>query len=180
MDTLNKVITAGVGPIIVISACGLLCLALYNRLAAMVTRLRGFHRERLHEHEALRRARLAVPPDDEALVRAQEVIGMLDVQTRGVLRRARLIRLALICLLLTVGCLAVCSLALGLSAVWPPLAYLAVGCFVAGMSALVAGVCFALAEVRRALEPVDLESRFVREMVERLNDAGEAASGEAA
>ena len=52
MGDWSNIITAGVGPVIVISACGLLCLAFYNRLAAVVTRLRGFHRERLHEHEA--------------------------------------------------------------------------------------------------------------------------------
>jgi hypothetical protein len=165
-DQLNKIITAGVGPIIVISACGLLCLALYNRLAAMVTRLRSFHRERLQAHEAIAKARAAAPPDDRAAVLGQEILGMLELQTRGVLRRARLIRRALICLLLTVACLAVCSLALGLSTMWWPLAYVAVGCFIAGMTSLVAAVGFALAEVARALEPVDLESRFVRDMVE--------------
>lgn len=171
MEPFNKIITAGVGPIIVISACGLLCLALYNRLAAMVTRLRAFHRERLHEHEALRRARQATPPDDIAVVRAQEVLGMLDVQSRRVLARARLIRRALTCLLLTVICLAVCSLSLGLSVIARPLIYVAAGCFLGGMTTLIAGVCFALVEVNRALEPVDLESRFVREMVEKFEDA---------
>ncbi len=163
-DQLNKIITAGVGPIIVISACGLLCLALYNRLAAVVTRLRGFHRERLTAHESIAKAKAATPPDDRAIVLGQEILGMLELQTRAVIRRARLIRRALTCLLLTVGCLAVCSLALGLSTIAPPLAYVAVGCFIAGMVLLVAAVGFALAEVARALEPVDLESRFVREM----------------
>jgi hypothetical protein len=166
-DQLNKIITAGVGPIIVISACGLLSLAFYNRLAAMVTRLRAFHRERLQAHEAIAKAQKANPPDDRAIVLGQEILGMLELQTRGVLRRARLIRRALICLLLTVACLAVCSLALGLSTIIPQLVYVAVGCFVVGMVFLVSAVGFALAEVARALEPVDLESRFVKEMVER-------------
>src|SRR5437868_2476989 len=40
MNDWSKVISAGVGPIIAISACGLLCLAFYNRLAAVVTLLR--------------------------------------------------------------------------------------------------------------------------------------------
>ena len=145
---------------------GLLGLALYNRLAAMVTRLRSFHRERLQAHESIAKAQAASPPDDRAIVLGQEMLGMLELQIRGVLRRAKLIRRALICLLLTVACLAVCSLALGLSTIIPPLAYVAVGCFVAGIVALVVGVGFALAEVARALEPVDLESRFVRGRVE--------------
>ena len=57
MTEWSHIIAAGVGPIIVISACGLLCLALYNRLTAVVTRLRSFQRERLHEQESLARLR---------------------------------------------------------------------------------------------------------------------------
>ncbi len=167
MQDWSKVIVAGVGPIIVISACGLLCLAFYNRLAAVVTRLRAFHRERLHEHEALKRAQRADPPDDLALVRSQELLGMLDVQTRHVTARARLIRKTLACLLLTIASLALCSLLLGLGAVWPPLNYAAAGLFVIGLVLLIAGVGFALAELRRALDPIELESRFVRDVVER-------------
>src|SRR5688572_28611582 len=147
MHDWSKLIAAGVGPIIVISACGLLCLAFYNRLAAVVTRLRAFHRERLVEQDALTRARAAAPPDDVALVRAQERLGMLDVQVRRVMRRARLIRRTLQCLLMTIAALALCSLALGLSAVWPPLLYPAVVLFVAGLLLMVAGVAFAFAEV---------------------------------
>ena len=48
-----KIISASVVPVVIISSCGLLCLAFYNRLAAIVSRLRGFQRERLHEQELL-------------------------------------------------------------------------------------------------------------------------------
>src|SRR5436853_6699264 len=85
----SRIVSAGVVPIIVISACGLLCLAFYNRLAAIVTRLRAFHRERLAEQDALHRARSANPPDELHIVRRQEILGMLDVQTQAILRRAR-------------------------------------------------------------------------------------------
>src|SRR5436305_8738081 len=84
----SKVISAGVGPIIVISACGLLCLAFYNRLAAVVTRLRTFHREQFQVQETLARLRRAADADELALVRNQEVGGMLEVQTERVTRRA--------------------------------------------------------------------------------------------
>ena len=42
-----KIISSSVVPVVIISACGLLCLAFYNRMAAIVSRLRGFQRERL-------------------------------------------------------------------------------------------------------------------------------------
>ena len=164
----SKIIITGVGPIIVISACGLLCLAFYNRLAAVVTRLRSFHRERLHEQEALENARKADPPDELATVMHQEILGMLEIQTRHVTRRARMIRMTLIFLLLTIICLALCSLALGLSIFLPNLIYSAAALFILGLLLLVSGVIFALVEMRYALDPVDLESRFVQKMVEYI------------
>src|SRR3954451_32322 len=92
MDNWTRIISAGVGPIIVISACGLLCLAFYNRLAAVVTRLRSFHREQLHEQEALDREQDSATSDDVALVRHRELLGMLEVQARHVIKRAHWIR----------------------------------------------------------------------------------------
>src|SRR4051794_3639199 len=153
MQDWSRVISAGVGPIIVISACGLLCLAFYNRLAAVVTRLRAFHREQLQEQETLARLRGAGGGEDElALLRHQEMVGMLEVQTQRITRRARLIRRTLTCLLLTIALLAACSLAVGLSTVWPAAAYAAVPLFVLGLLLLIVGVVFALLELRYAVD----------------------------
>jgi hypothetical protein len=170
MQDWSRIISAGVGPIIVISACGLLCLAFYNRLTAVVTRLRAFHRERLAAQEALARERAKAEPDSVAVVRHQEVLGMLHVQTEHVKRRARLIRRTLGCLLLTIIFLAFCSLAVGLSAVWPGAIYAAVSLFVIGLLLLIVGVIFAMIEMRYALDPIELESRFVTEMMQQFDE----------
>jgi hypothetical protein len=175
MDAWTKFISAGVGPIIVISACGLLCLAFYNRLAAVVTRLRAFHREQLQEQETLARLRRGAAEADElALVRHQEMVGMLEVQTQRVTRRAHLIRRTLACLLLTIALLAACSLAVGLSTVWPAAAYAAVPLFVLGLLLLIAGVVFALLELRYAVDPVEIESRFIRQLADDFTPGGES------
>jgi len=171
MTDWSKIISAGVGPIIIISACGLLCLAFYNRLAAVVTRLRSFHRERLHEHEAMAKEAASPRPDEQALFRHRELIGMLETQTHHVTRRARLIRHTLGSLLMTIGCLALCSLCVGLSTVWPAMIYLAVPLFVIGLLMLVVAVGLAMWELKLALDPVNLESRFVRDMVEQFDRA---------
>lgn len=160
----SRIISAGVGPIIVISACGLLCLAFYNRLAAVITRLRAFHREELNEQDALARQRSSETPDEAAIVRHQEILGMLKVQSEGVTRRARLIRFCLLFLLLTIVCLALCSIAVGLSVAWPAALYAAVPLFIVGLLLLVVGVIFAMIELRHALDPIELESRFVAEL----------------
>jgi hypothetical protein len=168
MDGLSRIISAGTGPIIGISACGLLCLAFYNRLTAVITRLRSFQRERLRSQEELGRMRSSSEPDPVRMMMHQELLEELQVQTTHVIHRARLLRRALSCLLLTIACLSLCSLAVGLSVLWPSLMFIAVLFFVLGLLLLVAGVAYAIAEIRRALAPVELESRFVTEIVESI------------
>jgi len=163
-DQWPRVIAASVVPVVIISACGLLCLALYNRLASIVSRLRTFQREHLHEQEQLdaeRRNEASAASDPAAIARHEKVISMLELQTTRVLGRARLIRRALFCLLCTILCLTACSLCLGLSALSPVFNYLAVPLFFLGMSLLLAAVVFALLELKGALDPVELESQFV-------------------
>lgn len=174
MNNWSGIISAAVAPIIVISACGLLCLAFYNRLDAMVTRLRNFHRERLREEESLLRQRYSPNPDQMELIRHQELLGMMQVQTNLVVRRAHLLRHAIGSLLLTIGCLAVCSLGVGLSTLWPRLAYAAVVLFVIGLGVLVVGVVFAMLELKQALLSIEQEGRFVTSLITDLEAAGRA------
>lgn len=164
MDHWTRIITAGIGPIIVISACGLLCLAFYNRLAAVVTRLRAFHREHMHEQDEIERLRRSGGDETEvAVLRRQEVLGMLSLQIEQIDRRARLIRCTLMCLLLTIALLALCSIAVGLSTLQPGWGYVAVPLFVLGLLLVVAAVAFAMLELKGAIDPVEREGRFIRQ-----------------
>jgi hypothetical protein len=165
---LSKIISAGAGPIIAISACGLLCLAFYGRLAAVVTRLRIFQRERLKAQQEIGHQRASEQPDSLSVKMNQEVLEALQIQTTHVIRRARIIRRALSCLLLTIACLSSCSLALGLSVIWPDVTLIAVMFFVLGLGLLILGVAFAIIEMYRALDPIELESRFVTEIGESI------------
>jgi hypothetical protein len=169
MSDWSKIISIGVGPIIVISACGLLCLAFYNRLAAVVSRLRTFQRERLNEQEALARLRSDGGADEISMVRHQEMLGALQIQTERVTRRAHLIQRTLLCMLLTIASLSICSLLVGLSAVVPAAMYVAVPLFVIGLLLLFTGVIIAAIELKQALDPVELESRFVTEIIEAFD-----------
>src|SRR5947208_9172762 len=90
----SRLIAASVVPVVVISASGLLCLALYNRLAAVVSRLRGFQRERLQQHDLLGRAKLEKA--SEAILQHERLIDLLDEQTADVSKRARLLRRTLL------------------------------------------------------------------------------------
>lgn len=156
MDGVSKIIQLLVAPVVMISAGGLIALALYNRLAAIVSRSRAFHRER---HEAIRRLSahgLDAQTSSEAAELRRRVL-VLDGQIPRVLRRARMIRTGLLWLLGSVLAMLACSLALGLSLLWPAAAWAALGLFVAGVVCAMLCVILAMRELVRALEPAVLE-----------------------
>ena len=167
-EQFSQIISTSVVPVVIISACGLLCLAFYNRLARIVSRLRTFQKERIKEHEAYARYRVAGHEDQISQLRHQRMLELLDAQAKAVLRRARLIRATLICLLGTIGLLTLCSLATGLSVAWPAAIYAAIACFVAGMILLLTGTLLAMIEMGRALDPVELKRELVTQLAQEL------------
>jgi hypothetical protein len=84
-----EIIHALAAPVVMISADGLICLALYNRLAAVVGRLRVFSRERFEAQTQL--AGLAPKQDGPLAEGLRERLATLNGQHWGVLRRARLL-----------------------------------------------------------------------------------------
>jgi len=168
-----KIISASVVPVVIISACGLLCLAFYNRLAAIVSRLRGFQRERLHEQELLHHAG---PEEGSEQSRRRLLLEHLESQTARVIRRAMLIRLTLLFLLLTISLLIGCCMMLGLSVVFPHAIFIAVPLFMLGLLMMLAGMIAAMLELKAALQPAELERRFVSDMLQQdAHRPGDAA-----
>jgi len=157
MPTPLTVFQLFVAPVILISAGGLICLALYNRLALIVGRARHFHKERFDATGALRSA----PPGSIEAGRLKERIALLDQQSREVRGRARLVRTALIALMVMILCMLACSLALGATPWWPPFQHVATGLFVLGVLAMMQSVVASIVELRLALGPVTLEASAV-------------------
>jgi hypothetical protein len=177
VETWSKLVSASVAPVVVISASGLLCLAFYNRLAAIVTRLRMVQRERIQETIALRAA--IERRDALAARRHRRMLNNLKHQTAGIIGRAHLIRLTLLGLLGTVVLLILSSIFNGLALLWSPLAFAAATFDVAGMLSLLCGVICAMLELKKALDVVELESKVVSELtdpnsLDRLVENGHA------
>ena len=165
----SMIVSASLAPVVVISACALMTLAFYNRLASIVARLRGFQRERLAEQEQVHRLERAHPPDEES-IRRRRVLENLGEQTKRTLRRAKLIRFTLLCLLGTIGLLVVSSILNGMSVVWPEAHLGAAILFISGMGLLLVGIACAIAELFSVLEVVELETSLVSELA-RLGPA---------
>jgi len=152
----TNIISMSVLPVVIISACGLLSLAFYGRLAAVVSRLRGFQREMLEAQEKLEKT---------GAVEEVRLLEVLRTQTQQVTRRARLIRAALLFFLTAVALLIICSLALAFSWFVRTLTFLAAVFFVLGLCSMLGGIIAAMMELRGALQPVELEARFVSRAV---------------
>jgi hypothetical protein len=157
----TKAVSGAVLPVVLISACSLMSLAFYNRLAAIVGRLRTFQREGLKKLDEIQMHGDAHP----SAQRARRLIDLQVSQTNQVLRRARFLRCTLVCLLTAIGLLLLSSMGLGLGAIISGSLILpSVICFFGGAAFVLVAVVFAIAELRAALAPIEMESEFVREL----------------
>ncbi len=167
MLDLSKVVSAGVGPIIVISACGLLCSTFYNRITNVIVRLRAIQRERLVEETNLMRE---IEP--AARARREEMLGILGVQTDSLVRRIRIIRGTLFCLLSTIIAMVLCSLLIGLSMINSALiGWSSVAFFILGLVLLIVPMAFALMDLMIAIQPVVMESEYVTRRIRGADKA---------
>lgn len=164
----SKAISTAVVPVVMISACSLMSLAFYNRLAAIVTRLRAFQRECLKSQNELHKLRLQNVDDTFATKRTMALIAMHRSQTEGVLLRARLLQSTLTCLLLAIGSLILSSLAMGFSPLNPATIVPAAVLFFLGGLFVFLGVVFAVIEMRSALVPIRMESEFVERQMQEF------------
>lgn len=165
MDPLwSNIIPSAVVPVVIISACGLLCLTFYNRLAFIVTRLRSLHRERLGEYKELFRL------EDErkgklALQETEHFLHFLEHQTADVLKRALYLRNCLFCLIFAIFSLTITSLLIGLSLLYPVLDAAVLIFFVLGLLLVLNGLYYALKEIVVSLQPIKMESEFVQRLL---------------
>lgn len=162
MNNAVQIVQAFVVPIVVISANGLLCLALYNRLAAVVNRARTINKERFDVAHRLAAMAEERHSSLEALHLRErdEVLHELGHQLYD---RSRMLRDSLIFLLITVLAMIGCSLSLGMMGLWAPFAWVALALFVTGMLVMLLGIVRAIQELLGALNPLIFE----HEMMER-------------
>ena len=95
-------ISLAVVPVVIISACGLLCLTFHNRLTALVGRLRAIQRERISEYRLLFRLEEAPKLHKTKEEEIHHYLHLLDLQTVKILKRAFLVRNGMIALMLAI------------------------------------------------------------------------------
>jgi len=128
-------------------------LALYNRLGAILARIRAFHQQKiellnnLHEHE---------------IGEQQMLLNMLDSQIVGVTVKARVIQKSLYCLLAAIAAFLLCSLFAGATVLHEWVGMVALGMGVLGLSLFLVGLGWAMRELTLSLTPLEEESSYLQ------------------
>ncbi len=152
------IIDSLIAPVVMISACGVLYMALSNRLVTIVTRIREFHSERFLLSDK-------VFTHDEKCSEADKIrFEGVFRQTEDMLSRARLVRNSLLFFISTVVCMLLASLMIGLSLLIPTFGQLSVVVFILGAVSMLLGTLLAGVEMSRSLQQVEYEHKRVEQI----------------
>src|SRR6185436_12902604 len=97
----QQLLSVSVTPIVLISACGLITTALYNRLGAILARIRVYHQQKIAALEDRKHRRTA---------ERQRLLRMMDSQIAQMTVKAKMIQKGLFCLLCAILAFLLCSL----------------------------------------------------------------------
>jgi hypothetical protein len=145
-------LSASVTPVVLISACGLLTLALYNRLGAILARIRAFHQQKIE---------LLENRHELEFVEQEMLLDMLDSQIEKVTLKARLIQKGLCCLLAAIAAFLLCCLCAGATALHKGVGMVALGTGLLGVCLFLVGLGWAMRELGLSLSPLEEESDYL-------------------
>ena len=149
----SHLLSVSVTPVVLISACGLITLALYNRLGAILARIRSFHQQKiellknLHEFETLER---------------QSLMDLLDSQITSVTDKAKMIQKSLYCLLAAIAAFLLCSLFAAATELQEWLGMVSLGTGFLGLFLFLFGLGWAMWELKLSLTPLEEESAYLK------------------
>lgn len=150
LDT-SHLLSVSATPVVLVSACGLVTLALYNRLGVILARIRAFHQHKIGLLESL---------DQHEPAEQQMLLEMLDSQIVGVTAKAKVIQKGLYCLLAAIAATLLCSLFTGEAVLhdWAGIVAITLGFL--GLSLFLAGLGLAMWELTLSLTPLEEEKRL--------------------
>lgn len=147
-----KLLSVSVTPVVLISASGLIVLALYNRLGLINARVRNFHREKMSLVRELE-------VDDR--IDKRLLLNMMNAQIARVMNKAKLTSLGLSALLSAIVSFVLCSLTAAIGTLVPVVNYVAFGFHLLGLALFLVAILVALFELRHSLEPMQEENEYI-------------------
>jgi len=134
-------------PVVMISANGLICLAFYNRLAAVTSRFRLFGREQFDVQIRLLELEDIVEDSRPLMLELRGRVAALAIHRQSLLQRAKMVRDALLCMLLAVMGMLMTSLLLGIGREYLHPTF-PLCTFAGSVLLMMAGVVFAVRELQ--------------------------------
>lgn len=148
----TQLLSASVAPVVLISACGLITLALYNRLGAILGRLRTCHER---QFQLLKEIDVA----ESSLARSQ--LEVVESQIEKVTSKARMVQKGLFCLLASVVAFLSCSFFSALGVWSADFGVVAVIVYFLGLLLFAAGIGWAIRELTMSITPLDEVNLFL-------------------
>ncbi len=149
---LPKLLSVSVTPVVLISASGLILLALYNRLGLLNSRVRNFHREKMALIKDIER-------EDGADRRL--LLNMISTQIERVMSKARLTVRSISTLLVAIAAFVLCSLCAAIGTLLPLFSYVAFAFHLLGLGLFLTAVGIAHFEISRSIAPMEEENAYL-------------------
>lgn len=157
MDTVH-LLSISVTPVVLISACGLILLALYNRLNAILVRVRAFHQQKMTLLEEVGKS---------GAEERQSLLDMIDSQILKVTAKAKAIQKGLFCLLSAVVAFLLCALLAPAVLLHERIGIAAFAMHALGILLFLTGAGWAIRELSISLIPLEEESAYLEILTSR-------------
>lgn len=163
----QQLLSVSVTPVVLISASGLITLALYNRLSVILARIRVFHQQKIGLLESRRQ---------QTALDYRLLLEMVDSQVAKVTAKAKMIQRGLFCLLGASLAFLSCSLLTALSVFHESIGMVALVAHLIGLTLFAGGLGWAMRELMLSVSPLEEEGFYLDSLVEQHNLASAQAA----
>jgi len=154
MDTFHAdMLALSVTPGILISACGVVSTALYNRMGVILARIRSYHQ---------RKVELLSNHQHHEVVDPQSLLDLIDSQIVAVTAKAKMVRNGLYCLLAAIIAFLLCSVFAGIAMAYDWFGLVALASGLVAVCLFITGLGWALREVTCAISPLEEETAYLQ------------------
>ena len=160
----QQLLSVSVTPVVLISACGLITAALYNRLSAILARIRVYHQQKIGVLEDRKQRQTS---------ERKLLLHVMDSQIAKMTAKAKMIQKGLFCLLCAILAFLLCSLLTAVAVLHDSIGVVALVADVIGLTLFASGIGWALKELMLSLSPLEEESSYLQNLTELHNLAAE-------
>jgi hypothetical protein len=156
MNTFHAdMLALSVTPGILVSACGVISTALYNRMGVILARIRSYHQKKIE---------ILSSHDPHRVVYPESLLNMIDAQIVAVTAKAKMIQKGLYSLLSAIIAFLLCSIFAGIAIVYEWFGIVAIASGLVAVCLFIRGLRWAVREVTCAISPLEEEATYLQSL----------------